>query len=382
MQRNVRPPRRFDSEASSPAGFSVFGGTASAEKATARAAAARAAAAARWDLGIGEPPVEDRAEDRPARLQSRHAPMKKLALAFGLAALALLASGRARTQAAWPSLAEQLAAEHAKPGSGLEGLIRRNQDFSVLRPEEAHDRIGLPPWLRVFFRKAHPELVFSGADPTGGYPRALHELRQWLRTHQDLLRGVPPPPVLPGVTATTNVSGTQPDPRSESDIRINPDNPLAIVVASNEISSGGPQAQYWSTNGGSTWGRTSLPLVLNDAFHSDPAVDWTSDGAAWSLTLGIKGGQLFVRAYKSTDGGATWTFDSTASGSQHTTDKELMWVDHSSSSPFKDTIYGIWHNANPAFVGRKPPGGAWAAPLRVSGAETTGSAVGGDITTS
>jgi len=307
--------------------------------------------------------------------------MKKFPIACAFAALVLLAAGRARTQSPWPSLAEQLAAEHAKPGSGLEGLIRRNQDFSLLRPEEAHDKIGLPPWLRVLFRKEHPELVFSGADPTGGYPRVLNELRVWLRTHQDLLRGVPLPPVLPGVTGTTNVSGTQPDPRSESDIRIHPSNALAIVAASNAISAGGAQAQYWSTNGGSTWGRTSLPLVLNDQFHSDPAVDWTTDGTAWSLTLGIKGGQLAVRAYKSTNGGASWTFDSTASGSQHSTDKELMWIDHSPSSPFKDTIYGIWHNGNPAYVGRKASGGAWVAPLQVSGSETTGTAIGGDVTT-
>ena len=44
------------------------------------------------------------------------------------------------------------------PGSALEKLIRENQDFDMLSPEEAHDRLRLPPWLRVYWRKQHPEL--------------------------------------------------------------------------------------------------------------------------------------------------------------------------------------------------------------------------------
>ena len=76
------------------------------------------------------------------------------------------------------------------------------------------------------------------------------------------------------------------------------------------------QAQYYSTDGGATWGQTNLPLASGDAFHSDPTVDWTSDGTAWSTTIGINSAStvLKVRAYKSTNGGATWTFDNTFSG--------------------------------------------------------------------
>src|SRR5438445_11563549 len=103
MERNVRPPRRFDSDASSPAGFSAFGGGAAAcaVRVTARAVVAKAARAAGCDLGIGIPPVEGvlqiAGRIAPARLQSRLAPMRKIALACGVAALALVASGPART---------------------------------------------------------------------------------------------------------------------------------------------------------------------------------------------------------------------------------------------------------------------------------------------
>jgi Neuraminidase (sialidase) len=84
-----------------------------------------------------------------------------------------------------------------------------------------------------------------------------------------------------------------------------------------------------------------------------------------------------MRAYKSTNGGATWVFDNTFSGSQKATDKELMWIDHSATSPFKDTIYACWHNGNPGYVNRRNgPAGAWGTPIQVTGAESTGTAIG------
>jgi hypothetical protein len=89
-----------------------------------------------------------------------------------------------------------------------------------------------------------------------------------------------------------------------------------------------------------------------------------------------------MRAYKSVNGGATWTFDNTFSGTQSNTDKQLMWTDPSASSPFKDFIYVIWHNGAPAFMNRRSgPAGTWGTPIQVSGAESTGTAIGADLAT-
>ena len=180
------------------------------------------------------------------------------------------------------------------------------------------------------------------------------------------------------------ISGAQSFPYSESDIRVNFNDPTKIIAAANAIKSGSVQGQFYSTDGGATWGQTSLSLRPGDAFHSDPCVDWTSDGTAWSITIGINaiGTHLQLRTYKSIDNGKTWTYDSDVSGAQTATDKEMMWVDHSPSSPHKDNIYVIWHNNAPVFVNRRTgPSGSWQAPLQVSGAETTGTGIGGDITT-
>jgi hypothetical protein len=86
----------------------------------------------------------------------------------------------------WPTIEEQLRVANVQPGSKLEEFIRENQDFSLLRPEELHDRLRIPIWLRVQFRKRHPDSTPTPGDPTGGYPLALRDLYEWMIEHQDL----------------------------------------------------------------------------------------------------------------------------------------------------------------------------------------------------
>jgi hypothetical protein len=80
----------------------------------------------------------------------------------------------------WPTLDIQL--KEVIPGSALEQLIKANQDFSMLDPSEINDHFAFPPWMRVWWRKSHPELNFS--NPV--YPIILKEILGWLSRHQDL----------------------------------------------------------------------------------------------------------------------------------------------------------------------------------------------------
>jgi hypothetical protein len=289
----------------------------------------------------------------------------------------------------WPNLTAQLSHDNVLPGSALERLIAANQDFSLLRPEEAKDHLRIPLWLRVIWRKAHPEATYSPKDPTGGYPLVLNEVHEWMLSHQNLQPSAPQSSSVTRAASETGeerISGAQSSPRSESDIRVNFLDPTKIISASNNISGSGGQSMFFSTNSGSTWGQTTLPVQtgLGDSFHSDPTVEWTSDGTAWSTTIGINSGGtvLKMRSYKSTNNGATWTFDNTFSGTQTATDKQMIWVDHSSTSAFKDNLYAIWHNNNPVFMNRRTgPGGSWQTPIQVSGSETTGTGIGADVKT-
>ncbi len=311
----------------------------------------------------------------------------KAALSLGLLLFAGAMAGSAQ-QRAWPSLQEQLVKDRVIAGSNLEKLIAENQDFSLLRREESQDTRRIPLWLRVLWRKNHPNDRYSPTDPTGGYPLVLHEVWEWMLTHQDLKPGVREPngPMTKSASETgeERISGAQTSARSESAIRVNYWNPQKVIGASNNISSSGRQAMFFSSNGGVSWGQTLLPLVTGDSFMSDPTVEWTSDGTAWSTTIGINAAEtvLTMRSYKSTDGGATWTFDATFSGSLTNNDKQMMWVDHSATSPFKDNVYAIWHPGNPAVVARRTgPTGSWQTPVQVSHGETTGTAIGADIKT-
>jgi hypothetical protein len=90
------------------------------------------------------------------------------------------------TSVGWPSVEKQLGEARAPAGSALEALIRNNQDFHLLQPEEAHDNFDIPPWLRVHWRKQHPEEAHPTKNPGAAYPEALEAILRWMIGHPDL----------------------------------------------------------------------------------------------------------------------------------------------------------------------------------------------------
>jgi hypothetical protein len=314
---------------------------------------------------------------------------EQLATTAGLLAAVWLCAGRGAGQPQPPQI---------QPGTALAKLVAESKQHPLAvaaaapKTSSGHAiRTDLPVWLRAHYMRNHPQTLTAAKakDPTGGFPLALDSLYVWMLLNQDLKPPAPPElaAAAPKVAVGQNVriSGFSKAPRSESDIRISFTNPDNIIAASNNLENG-RQAQFFSTNGGAQWEQSFLPLLPGDSMHSDPTVDWTSDGTAWATTIGISAGSstLQMRSYKSTDSGKTWTFDGTFSGDQTSADKQMMCVDRSPTSPFKDTIHVIWHNNRPAFVNRRVPNGpnpGWQSPLPVSGNETAGTAIGSDITT-
>ncbi len=86
----------------------------------------------------------------------------------------------------WPSIEKQLAESKVVHGSALYKLVLDNQDFELLYPGEAHDDIRIPLWLRVYWKKHHPEDKYPANDPSGGYPMALRDMYKWMIAYQDL----------------------------------------------------------------------------------------------------------------------------------------------------------------------------------------------------
>lgn len=275
-----------------------------------------------------------------------------------------------------------------REGTALAQLVaevRSHAPRLALAAAANRGRTDIPDWLAAQYRRNHSDIQRGAAplDPTGGFPLALETLHVWMLRHQDLQPSPEPQlqaAVAPTVGPNLRISGVTANPRSESDIRINFKNPQQVIAASNNIGAG-PQAQFYSADGGASWGQSTLPLATSDTVNSDPTVAWTSDGTAWATTIGMNASTTMqMRAYKSSDGGKTWTFDGTFSGDQTSADKQMMWVDISDTSPFRDRIYVIWHNGSPAYVAYRNESG-WHRPVKISDAETTGTAIGGDITT-
>jgi hypothetical protein len=195
-----------------------------------------------------------------------------------------------------------------------------------------------------------------------------------------VLRGAPPAIVSSTGNAYESggeqrISGAQSASRGETAIRVNRYNPRQIVAASKNLPpgaargySGAQMAIFHSSDGGVSWGQSYLPWAAGDVFMGDPSVDWTSDGTAWATIIAVPmAGPLAVRAYKSIDGGATWALDATLSTPNFSSDKEMMWVDHSATSPFKDNIYVIWNALGVWMARRNGPDGTWQAPRPLAG---------------
>jgi hypothetical protein len=88
----------------------------------------------------------------------------------------------------WLTADEQLARAKAVRGSAFEKFILANQDHSLLRPEEHNgDGIGYPLWLRVYYRKQHPDEPLAPAGPAGDYPEVLNRIQEWMQLNQELL---------------------------------------------------------------------------------------------------------------------------------------------------------------------------------------------------
>jgi len=77
-----------------------------------------------------------------------------------------------------PTVARQIRDARAPSGSVLEKTIRKNQDFDLLATEELDDNHPVPLWLRVAYRKQHPEIPFPSKNPGAAYPEVLSQVYQ------------------------------------------------------------------------------------------------------------------------------------------------------------------------------------------------------------
>lgn len=251
------------------------------------------------------------------------------------------------------------------------------EDLSYLAPNESEQLAAIPAFFRVEMRKAQPGMSRTGP---GQYPR--HAFPIFMQMFQGYtIKGTTyrraervgdryVVELDPGATSHEPDAGqdfvsgevriTTPVGAAESAIKINPVDPNKVVAGT--IGPITNQDMWYSTNGGSSWTRVSLPL---GGSGGDPAVDWSSNGGfAYATTLGncgFSGCQVWF--YRSANGGQTWTsLESATPGDPRRefgagADKEYIHVDKAAGSPFKDRIYICWHQNNVQYLARSADSG-------------------------
>ena len=91
-----------------------------------------------------------------------------------------------------PTLTDQIRQSRAPSGSRLEAVIRENQNFEILHPDELDDDYPLPLWLRVFWRKNHPDVQMPDKNPGAAYPEVLSQVYRRMVANPNVPWGIEP----------------------------------------------------------------------------------------------------------------------------------------------------------------------------------------------
>jgi BNR/Asp-box repeat len=187
--------------------------------------------------------------------------------------------------------------------------------------------------------------------------------------------------------------------RSESNIAINPNNPLQIVSSSKKFANietyNFTLATEYSTDGGQTWHDSPALATPGFTVMTDPTLAWDDSGNVFLVGLAgnlVAGPPVFqtvgIVVYKSTDGGQTWgaptpPIPGTAAppGSPHLgADRQWAAGDTNPASPYHGNVYAVWDNTTTgtmAFMRTQDGGITWIG----AGSGASATAAGSSITT-
>lgn len=173
--------------------------------------------------------------------------------------------------------------------------------------------------------------------------------------------------------------------QNETVLRVNPTDPSNLVGGANDYREGPVRCGFYaSLDGGRSWTDGTL-VETTYPFQGDPAVAFCGDGTAIYVCLSFTG--VFqphgLFAFRSTDGGRTWSAPSTILNRPTGfpfADKPWAACD-ATSGPFRNRVYTSWTDfgafQTPILLRTSTDGGkTWSGNVRVSdGGSTQGSVI-------
>jgi hypothetical protein len=221
--------------------------------------------------------------------------------------------------------------------------------------------------------------------------------------------------------------------QNEPAIAQNPTNPNNLIAGANDeidlpactasgcpfVANVGLSGVYVSNDGGKSWTQFSAPAGGNNtasfngdgstihtlpgfgklarqlglpglASDGDPSLGFSADGTAYYASLaGVRGTTIpdLITVSRSTDGGKSWSDPVLATNKTNPVDfndKEAVWVDKSSTSPFKGNVYISWTlfvgvpgTAEPIVFSRSTDGGQTWSPAEKLSASFNNRTMGG-----
>ncbi len=133
------------------------------------------------------------------------------------------------------------------------------------------------------------------------------------------------------------------NPQSEIHTSISKANPQNILISAQTYFGTSVQGYYYSNNGGTTWaGADQLPN--NVVGRGDPSTAFDYDGNGYLVSMAATSAMSNPDGYfvqKTLNGGSNWQTQ-VRGVTNSNFDKEMVAIDNSGSSPYKNYFYCAW----------------------------------------